>query len=288
MRSPRIAESWRFLPLITWVAIAAVVAVLLWQSGGFRSDADARALYDSGTRAAMTGDLPRAVLDLRAAQRVTPGLLPSHDSLAARIDGNLAEVRARVAARADAGSQNDAGERVQTPAASSSVMNISAERAAGDRALALVRSVPLAARVYLAAALLGLLIALAAMRQFNSAAGRAVSPGAAPVLMAIAATIAAAAFAGADLLFDARHAEAVLTRTEVPRTGPDDLTYPPAAAAAFPAGFEVLVLGQSEDGRWVRVSKRNAPQMSSQSAETALWLPRSATERIGPDPFAMN
>lgn len=286
MKSARIPATWSFAPLIAWAVTAGIAAVVLWNAGGFRSDLDARQRYDSGTRAAMAGDLPRAVIELRAAQRFTPGLLPMRGSLAARIDGNLAEVRARVAVTPPASVASDAPARTiaaSSGGASAKPLRLEAERSVGDRALAAVRSVPTAMRAYAAAVLLGLAAAFAAVRQFRAAAACPVWPGRAAVAVSMLLAFCAAGVAVVDRVLDARHVEAVLIRAEVPRTGPDDLLYPPAAAAAFPAGSELVIRAESQDRRWVRAGRPTRAAASEGGGEPGFWFPRSAVEIIGSD-----
>ena len=82
-----------------------------------------------------------------------------------------------------------------------------------------------------------------------------------------------------DKVHDARQQEAVLMRAEVPRTGPDDLTYPPVATSAWPAGTELVIEAADESGRWVRVVASDLDGPIAHSNAGA-WLPRSAIAKI--------
>jgi hypothetical protein len=277
-RRPRISTRWFVLPLALWALCACVSAAWLWQIGEYRSGASTRALYDSGTKAAMKNDLARAAVDLRRAQRIAPGILPLGDSLGHRIDSNLAEVRRRVAQSARPDPESSAEVPPGDGTTVSAAVQNNDSRSKSDRALALVRAVPLPARFWLAAAAVGLLVSLAAARSLRVASGARAWPRAMPMVTGGFVAAAAAAFAVIDRVHDVREPEAVLMRAEVPRTGPDDLTYPPAATFALPAGTELLVRGRNEDGRWTRV----VPLDGQPSADTAagMWLPSAAIERI--------
>jgi hypothetical protein len=290
MRTARVSRWWSALPLAVWCVCAVGAVAALYVSGAFRVQPTAADLYDSGTRAAIAGDLPRAIIDLRRAQRISGGLLPLAGSLSARIDSNLAEARARVAAaRVTEGQESEATPRLTTDAADSprpgSLKTAGDHRPTSDRVLAITRAVPISVRAAAATMLLALLIAIAAMRSFSVAAG--MQPRPRPLVAAAVALAAAlaAGFAFVDRIADSRQVEAVLLRAEVPRSGPDDLTYPPALAAAFPAGTELLILGKSENDRWVRIARAgsNTPASSAAtgtSVDSAMWIPRSAIELI--------
>jgi len=272
MSTGRISIHWALTPAIAWAIGTGLLLAITWRQGGFRAHEDAQALYDSGTRAALTGDWASAVLDLRRAQRITPGLLPLADSLALRIDANLDEARRSVAAaRADQASPRPAA---PPPAGESSSATNS--RPFSDRLLAAARAVPLALRVLIAASLAGLVLTLVAIRAFRVAAGAPKRPsGAVTLLVALMAALAGA-IAAVDLLADRQRNEAVLLRAELLRTGPDDLTYPPVTPTPLPPGTEVLLGKPTNDGRWVRVRLRTG----AATTHPAGWLPRSAVEEV--------
>lgn len=289
MTLARISPKWAIVPLLVWAICAVMVVAALWGQGAFRAPFNATAQYDSGTRAAIAGDYARAVLELRRAQRITPGLLPFAGSLSARIDANLAEVRARVAvARTTSDPTLAATSSPEVPSATStstrSTLAPDADRRSlPDRMLAAVRAIPWGARATASGLLIALLVALAAMRSFCVAAGVRTRPRAVVVSAVGLLALFASAMAAIDRVLDARAVEAVLLRQEVPRSGPDDLTYPPASAAAFPAGSEFLILSANEDGRWVRVAHVEAlgsTRALGSSPAAPMWLPRSAIERI--------
>jgi len=284
MTTARISTKWAMLPLIVWLIVSAVAITALSRRGDFRSPADATSLYDSGTRAAQGGDHARAVLDLRRAQRLTPGLLPVGGSLAARLDGNLTEVRARIAAAPSSpGDSPDPSDPAAAPPPQQAASATTIDRPASDRILAAVRMVPWPARVATTAVLLGLLIALAAMRAFCIAAGMSPRPPRFTLAMFTIVALLAACFSAADRVLDSRRVEAVLLQPEVARSGPDNLTYPPAVAAAFPAGTEFLILGANEDGRWVRVAHVASPRFAAAASTRSvqpLWLPRNLIEQV--------
>jgi hypothetical protein len=289
MTLARVSPKWVIVPLLVWAVFAAIALVALFGQGAFLSSLNATARYDSGTRAAMAGDHARAVLELRRAQRVTPGLLPLAASLSARIDANLAEVRTRVAsARVTpdpslAGTSSSEAPGATTASTRSAITPEFAGRSLPDRMLAAVRAIPWGARATAAALLISLLVSLAAMRSLCVAAGARVRPGMTVVFAVGLLAILASAIALIDRVLDARRVEAVLLRQEVPRSGPDDLTYPPASAAAFPAGSEFLILAANEDGRWVRVVHVEAlgtTRSLGSNPAGPMWLPRSAIERV--------
>lgn len=289
MTLARISPKWAIMPLLVWAVFAAIALATLFGQGAFRAPLNATARYDSGTRAAIAGEHARAVLELRRAQRVTPGLLPLAGSLSARIDANLAEVRTRVAsARVTpdpslAGTSSSEAPGATTASTRSTLAPELVGRSLPDRVLAFVRAIPWGARVTASALLISLLVSLAAMRSLCVAAGARVRPGMTVVFAVGLLAILSSAIALIDRVLDARTVEAVLLAPQVPRTGPDDLTYPPASAAEFPAGSEFLILSANEDGRWVRVVHVEAlgsTRSLGSSPAGPMWLPRSAIERV--------
>ncbi len=268
MRTPRIAPAWSMLPLALWLLATVLACVLLARAGAFTHPVSARDLYDSGTRAALAGDHARAVLDLRRAQRLSPGLLPIGEALGARIDHNLAEVRRRIA---------QPGSQVPTSASPSPTeRGTGSDRPFSDRLLAFVRAASFPLRLAAAASLCGLALSLLAVRALRVAAGLPAHPRQSIVIAAFLTAFAAGVFAVADQYADSRTVEAVLVAEATPRSGPDDLLYPPASTAAWPAGTEVVIRGVDTDGRWLRVAPANAPLNTA----AAYWLPRAALEPV--------
>lgn len=273
------ARVWAWTPLVLW-AVCVVVAVV-WSRGSFVFDAGARAAshYDAGTRAAMSGDLGHAVLELRRAQALHAPWWRDADALGDRIEGNLREARRRVAAAAVG-----AGEGVVPGADSATVEARGQGRPLGEVALAYVRSVPLSARIATAAAAAGLAFALGASRLLARGAAGSRSARPPPWSPWLAACLAAAlaGVAAVDGVVDARRGETVLVRAVLPRQGPDDLTYAPAAAVALPAGSEARVVGRTTDGLWVRLapSRESGPGGVATAAGGLGWAPASAVEMV--------
>lgn len=277
------------VPLVLWAACIAAAGIWSRDSMVFDSRERAAAHYDEGTRAAMAGDLGRAVLELRRAQALHAPWWRDAEALGARIDGNLHEARRRV--RATPAGADDAGGAGSAAGVRSSSATISTAesdpRAMSDVALAYVRSVPRSTRVALAAALAALACALGASRLLarGARAGSAAVPRWSPWLAA-AVAVALACAAGVDRFVDARRAEAVVVRPVLPRQGPDDLTYAPAAVAPLPAGAEVRIVARTADGLWVRV----APSFASGAGGAAPaepsgrlgWVPAAAVEQVIP------
>lgn len=275
------ASAWAWTPPVLWVVC--VVVAVVWSRESFVFDAGARAAghYDAGTRAAMSGDLGRAVLELRRAQAMHAPWWRDADALGDRIEGNLREARRRVAAAAVG-----AGEGVAPSADPATVEGRGQGRPLGEVALAYVRSVPIFVRIALAAAAAGLAFALGASRLLarGTADSRSARP---PPWSPWLAACVAAAFAGiaaVDGVVDARRGEAVLVRAVLPRQGPDDLTYAPAAAVALPAGSEARVIGRTADGLWVRLAptRQSGTGGVATAAAGAGWAPASAVEMVIP------
>ncbi|MBX3403439.1 MAG: hypothetical protein KF699_08520 [Phycisphaeraceae bacterium] len=277
------SRAWAWTPVVLWTACVVVAAVISRES--FVCDARERAAahYDAGTRAAMVGDLGRAVLELRRAQSLHAPWWGDADALGERIDGNLLEARRRVA-----GSVGSAGEVSGAGEGSNAVVSpVAGERSASDRALAHVRSVPRPARVALAAGAAGLACALCATRLLarGSGARHVAIPQWSPWLAASAA-VAFACAAVTDEVVDARRAEGVLVRLILPRQGPDDLTYAPAAVAPIPAGAEVRVVARTSDGLWARIGPSHdgsAGRAAGHGSSGGLgWVPATAVELVIP------
>lgn len=285
------SRAWAWVPLVLWTVCVVVAAASAHESFVFDACERAAAHYDAGTRAAMAGDLGRAVLELRRAQSLHAPWWRDADALGARIDGNLLEARRRVAESVgSAGAGAGAGEisvAAVGPAAGAPADGAARVRSASDRALAFVRSVPQTARIALAAAAAGLACALAASRLLARNAGNrpAVAPRWSPWLAASAA-VALACAAIADEVVDSRRAEGVLVRPVLPRQGPDDLTYAPASLSPLTAGAEVRIVKRTSDGLWMRIGPsqggsagRGAGYMPSGGLG---WVPATAVEPVIP------
>ncbi len=279
-----VSARWSLFPLPIWAACVCATLVFLWSGGRLERTAGPRDLFDAGTHAAIRGDVVQAVVNLRSAQRISPGLLPigAIPTLTDRIDANLAEVRARVdAARQRVPADGEVGAGPAQPVRTGpGVSENLSTRPLSDRLVAALRAVPWMVRLWSAGALTGLLVTLAAMRSFRVAAGLRPLPGVRVLLCAAVAASAAVVFATVDRVVDARRIEAVLVRPEISRTGPDDLTHPPSVQTAWPVGTEFLILGVSDDGRWARVRRADSPRLGDAAVATH-WVPVRSLECIG-------
>lgn len=282
-RVARLRSRWQWAPLAAWAVGIALVAAM---SGGFSWDTRERAIahHDAGTRAAQAGDMGRAVLEFRRAQRLVVGLLPDPARLADRIDGNLHEARsrARLAATTDSAASADSPVGVApVPAAADSM---APRRPAADRLFAAVRSVPLSWRIALAAAMVGLALALASSRLIGGTRARmprsAVTFAACVGAVLLAAASQDALERGPWALGESGGAEAVVMRSTLLREGPDDLTYPPAVLSPLPAGAGVRIKATTPDGLWSRVRVEQAGLASAPEG----WLPSAALELVAERP----
>lgn len=278
-RIARLRSRWQWAPLALWAACIIAAATM---SGGFSWDTRERAIahYNAGTRAALAGDMGSAVLEFRRAQRLVVGLLPDPARLADRIEGNLHEARSRarvVAAEPTPSAESMAGDAAAPPAADATAPH----RPAADRVLAAVRIVPHSWRIALAAAAVGLTLALAASRLIggaNARMSRSAAWCAACAGMLCTALAALEPLEHQGLLASGR--EAVLMRSTLLREGPDDLTYPPAVLSPLPAGASVRIEATTPDGLWSHVRVEQDGLASAPEG----WLPSAALELVAERP----
>lgn len=242
------------------------------------SDRDrARVLYNRALASLSLGDAGSAIIDLRRADALAPGRL--------EIARELAAARSRLAEQTAPAST--------TMHAAALAPTVASDHDAGQIARAwLLRVSPGTA---IAAALVA-----AGAAWFSLTARLFVRRG------PIRGTLTAAAAAGFALGFVALSAFGIRQRIApasaeiviaadscLPRQGPDELAYPPAALAGrsvLPRGTELVVLearglpDQPGTITWLRVGPREQPGAAHATETSSAWIPASAAAWIGPAP----
>jgi hypothetical protein len=197
--------------------------------------------YNLGNAELLAGDVGRAILAYRRAQRLMP--------LSADVRRNLAAARERaVGAGTGAAGTAPPGAREARP----------------PEVLAFVEAVPARWRFYAFAGTFALAWVLGLLRL-----GRWGRPGRGVVaVVGAASAIALGSLLPTELGRDAR--AAVVVAGEVTgRSGPDDLTYEPSPATSIRGGTEVRVV--EVRGEWILVRLADG---------TRSWLPRRAIEMV--------